>query len=354
MTRRLAFATVAALLPLLAAAGLADTVLSSTERSGLGLTITQDDTALVRDRRSVSLDKGVQNLVVEGVARQARDASAMLSAPGMVVREQGFELAGLDGERLLAAALNQDVTIIWRDGNGAEREERAKILAAGPQPVFQIGAKVVAGTPVRVLYDSLPATLRAAPAVRAAVTAETAGKRELDLTYLTNGLNWQADYVAELNPSDDSVSLSAWATLTNGSGADFQNAKIQLLAGEVNRAPEPPAPRAMRAEKMLMAAAGPITPTREALGGYHLYTLPQPVSLKEGERKQVALLPSQVLGVERALILDPLPPYAWRDRSSDQPAQHPVAVLRLKNSGTEPLPAGTIRVFQRAKDGTAT
>ncbi|MBX9634927.1 MAG: DUF4139 domain-containing protein [Magnetospirillum sp.] len=355
MRRRLAFATAAALLPLLAAAGLADTVLSPSERSGLTLTITQDDTALVRDRRNVTLEKGQQGLVVEGVARRARDTTAMLSANGIVMREQSFDLAGVDADRLLAAALDQDVTVIWRDAAGAEREERAKVVAAGPQPVFQVGSKLVAGTPVRILYDALPPDIRVAPAYRAVIAADSAGKRDLELAYLTGGLNWQADYVAELSATDDKLALSAWATLTNASGTDFPQARIQVMAGEVNRVADQPAPRALRTEKMLMAAAGPMAaPSREALGGYHLYTLPQPVSLKDGERKQVALMAPVMLTAERALILDPMPPHAWRDRLPDQPPQNPVAVLRLKNSSGAPLPAGTIRVFQRARDGGAT
>ncbi|MBC7908811.1 MAG: DUF4139 domain-containing protein [Rhodospirillaceae bacterium] len=350
MRRRLAFATAAALLPLLAAAGLADTVLLPSERAGLALTITQEDTALVRDRRTASLEKGAQALVVEGVARQARDATAMLSAPGVSVTEQGFDLAGLDADRLLTASLNRDVTVVWRDASGAEREERAKIVATGPQPVFQVGGKLVAGTPVRILYDALPPDIRTAPAFHASVTADTAGKREMELAYLTGGLNWQADYVAELSATDDKLALSAWATLTNASGTDFPQAKIQIMAGDINRVADQPRP--MRAEKMLMAAAGP--PVREALGGYHLYALAQPVSLKDGERKQVALLPPATIAAERTLILDPLPPHAWRDRQPDQPPQNPMAVLRLKNSTGEPLPAGIVRVFQRTKDGGAT
>ncbi|MBC7950991.1 MAG: DUF4139 domain-containing protein [Rhodospirillaceae bacterium] len=352
MRRRLAFATAAALLPLLAAAGLADTVLSQANRAGLALTITQDDTALVRDRRTASLEKGAQTLVVEGVARQAREATAMLSAPGITVTEQNFDLAGLDADRLLAASLNREVTVIWRDAGGTEREERAKIVAAGPQPVFQVAGKLVAGTPVRILYDALPPDMRTVPAFRANLTADAAGKRDLELAYLTGGLSWQADYVAELSPTEDKLALSAWATLSNASGTDYPQAKIQIMAGDLNRVADQPEP--WRKEKMMMAAAGPTAPAREALGGYHLYTLPMPVSLKDGERKQVAFMPPANVAAERALVLDPLPPHAWRDRLADPPPQNPLAVLRLKNSTGEPLPAGIVRVFQRAKDGGAT
>jgi hypothetical protein len=356
MRRRLAFATACALLPLLAAAGFADTVLGPAERAGLHLTITQGDNALVRDRRAASLDKGVQVLVIEGVARQARDATAMLSGGGLMVREQGFDLAGIDADRLLAHSVGQEVTVVWRDGAGAEREERARVVAAGPQPVFQVGGKLVAGTPVRVLYDQLPADIRALPAFRAGLSSETSGKREIELAYLTGGLSWSADYVAELAPGEDKLALSAWATLSNGSGADFPEARVQVMAGDINRVADVPPPRALRggAEKgMSLAAAMAPPPAREAVGEFHLYTLAQPVSLKDGERKQVALMAPATLPAERTLILDPLPPHVWRMPSGEQPVQNPLAVLKLKNATAEPLPAGSLRVFARAKDGGA-
>ncbi|NFV78507.1 DUF4139 domain-containing protein [Magnetospirillum aberrantis] len=352
MKRRLALITTAAFVPLLAAAGFADTVVTPADRGGLALTVTQNDTALVRDHRTATFERGSQVLVVEGVARAARDGSAMLSGGGLVVHEQGFLPGGVDAAGLLAASVGRDVTVVWRDAVGAEREERARVVAAGQPPLFQVAGKVVAGEPARILYDSLPPELRTAPAYRAAVTVEQGGKRGVELSYLTSGLSWQADYVAELTPAGDKLSLSAWATLVNVSGADFPAAKLQLLAGDVGTVANDAPPRAMRMEKVLMAAT--MAPTRETAGGvYHLYTVAQPVSLGDGERKQVALVAPQNLTVSRQLILDPLPGQAWRDRAADPEPQHPQAVLRLKN-GNEPLPSGTIRVFQRARDGGAT
>jgi hypothetical protein len=343
--------TAVATLPLLAAGGGADTVLSPADRSGLSLLVTQEDTALVRDRRPVTLEKGTQTLVVEGVARRARESSGWLTGTGIGVVEQSFQLAGPDADSLLSAAVGQEATVVWRDSTGAEREERAKVISAGPQPVFQVGGKVVAGVPSRILYDALPADIRLLPAYRASLSVDSAGKREVELAYLTGGLSWQADYVAEINPAEDAATLSAWATLTNTSGADFTDARVQVMAGDVNTVADAPV-RIQRAEKMLVAAAMAPSPTREALGGYHLYALPQPVTLKDGERKQVSLMAPVRLAAERVLVLDPMPPSAWRDRAPEPPAQHPAMVLKLKN-GAQPLPAGTIRAFQRAKDGAA-
>lgn len=349
MRRRFALVTACALIPLLAASGIADTVATPSDRAGLALTVSQDDSALVRDRRAVTLDKGVQVLVIEGIARAALGQTAMLAGSGITVREQAFAPGGVDGARLLKAAIGQEVTVVWRDPAGAEREERAKVLAAAGGPVFQIAGKVVAGEPARILYDAMPPGLRAAPAYQAVLAAEAAGRREIELAYITAGLSWSADYVAELSASDDKLSLSAWASLTNDSGADLPQARVQVMAGSPNRVADPTPPRA-RAEKALMAAAM-AEPTREALGPYHLYTLAQPVSLKDGERRQVALMPPAQVTVERRLVLDPVPAHAWRDRWSDGPASHPTAQLAFRNSLGQPLPAGVARVFQRDRDG---
>lgn len=350
MRRRLALVTACALVPLLAATGIADTVSTPAERAGLAVTITQDDAALVRDRRAVSLEKGPQLLVVEGIARAARGETARLSGPGLAVREQAVAEGGLDAGRLLKAAIGREVTVVWRDSAGAEREERARVLAAENGPVFEIAGKVVAGQPARILHDSMPPGLRANSAYQAMVAAEAAGRREVELAYLTGGLTWSADYVAEL--ADDKLSLSSWASLTNASGADLPQAKVQVMAGSPNRVADSPQPPRVRAEKVLMAAAM-AEPVREALGPYHLYTLPQPVSLKDGERRQVALLPTAQVAVERRLVLDPVPPHAWRDRWAEVPAQHPTTQLSFRNGLGQPLPAGIIRVFQRAKDNGA-
>lgn len=346
MRRILALLMTTALLPPLA---VADTVVTPADRAVLALTVTQSGQALVRDRRAVTLDKGGQVLVFEGTAASAQDGTAWLSGPGLVAREQAFTVGGIDAARLLNSAIGTEVTVVWPDGT-AMREERATVLATDGVPVFRINGRVVVGQPERVLYDSLPAALRAAPSYVAAITADNAGKREVELAYLTAGLDWTADYTAELAPTGDRLTLSSWATIGNASGTDFTNAHLQLVAGEVSRQAAPPAP--MHAAKALMAMADS-APAREDLGPHHLYTIAQPVTLAAGEHRQIALMAPVSLVVERKLVLDAAPHQAWRGRWSDRGTLHPLALLALRNSTGQPLPAGTLRVFQRGRDGQA-
>ncbi len=354
MLRRLAVLTFAACLCLPALAGeISDHPVLVSERAGLALTLYQDDNALVRDRRMVSLDKGPALLVWDGVAREARVATGMLSAPNLAVHSQGFDIEGASSERLLADAVGKEVTLVWRESGGAEREERARVLSAHGTPLFEVAGRVVAGQPARIIYDALPPGLRPQPTFTAAITADSGGKREAELAYMTGGLSWQADYTAEYNPGDSHITLSAWTTLSNTSGADFPQAQIALVAGRPNRVAEI-RPRAMGA--MMTAAAAPAAPPAEALGPYHLFQLPEPVTLRDGERIQAILLAPTLVKIERELILDPLPPYAWRGKFGETPRQFATAILKLTNTKTaglgQPLPAGTLRVYQRGPGGT--
>ncbi len=339
----LAIAMAAAFSASARAADLPERVVAPADRSGLELTLYQDDNALVRDRRNVALDKGAATLVWEGVAPQARTATAILSGNNLTVRAQDFDTEGASGARLLAGAVGRDVTVVWRDGGA---EERARVLAAGTPPLFEIDGKVVAGQPARIVYDAPPAALRPGPVFTAEIASTASGRRDVDLTYLTGGLGWQADYVAELLPGGDRILLSAWMTLTNSSGVDFPEARVAVVAGRPNRVPD-------SRHGALMAAAA--APERESIGPYQMYRLSEPVSLRNGESAQAVLLPATGVKVERELVLEPMPPHAWRTRYGEPLRQNPLALLRLDNVRADglgrPLPAGTVHLYQRGRDG---
>jgi hypothetical protein len=355
--RQAAFTVTLALATALAgsagAADRAERVVSPAERTSLSLTLYQDDTALVRDRRAVTLDKGATTLVWEGVSREAHTASGLLSAPNLSVQVQGFDTAGASGERLLSGSVGKNVVVVWRDAAGSEREQRARVLAAQGTPLFDVEGKVVAGQPARIVYDSLPAGLRTVPVFNADITAQTAGKRQVELSYMTGGLGWQADYVAELMPGGTNIMLSAWTTLTNASGIDYPNARVSVVAGRPSQGGSPPR-QPLTALVTANAKTLDSLPAAD-LGPYHLFTLPQRVSLRDGERTQAMLLAPSLVKVKRELVLGPLPAAAWRGTFGAGPPQNPMAMLQLENTvGAglgRPLPSGTLRLYQRGADG---
>ncbi|MCW5198945.1 DUF4139 domain-containing protein, partial [Desulfobulbus sp. F3] len=208
------------------------------------------------------------------------------------------------------------------------------------------------------VFPDVPENLRDRPTLTMLVDSKDGGKQDAVLSYLTGGLSWKADYVAELGTDDASINLSGWVTLNNESGASYQNAKLQLVAGEVNRAPEPMQPRMM----MRMAAA----PAAEAAmdGGmaeesmfeYHLYTLGRPTTIKEKQSKQVALLQANDVKVKKEFVLRGAN-YYYGSQAGELGSKMKVGVfLELKNAkengAGQPLPAGVMRVYKKDSSGS--
>lgn len=317
----------------------------SAERSTLSLTLHQDGPALVRDRRPAVLERGGSTLVLDGIPRTVRPGSATIEGPGLTVAERWIDAGALSAERQLAAHLGRTVAVIW-DGGGPPQQ--AKVLAAEGMPLFEADGKVVAGQPARIVYDSLAPGLAPRPSFRAQVESETAGRRELELSYAADGLAWTSLASGELK--GDHLALTVWADLSNASGADFTDASLRLVAGSTQAGGG--APKLMMARAMADAAS---LPPREAAGPYHVYTLPRPVTLRDGESRQVPLLPPAQVTVSRELVLEPQGAHLFLSRTLDARAQHPVLRLSFANTAKaglgKPLPGGPIRVTMRGPGG---
>ena len=177
------------------------------------------------------------------------------------------------------------------------------MLAASNGVVLKIGDRIETGIPGRIVYPEVPANLRDRPTLVMSLNNGGAAQQEVELSYLTGGLGWKADYVAELNAADDKLDLSGWVTLTNTSGATYSNAKLQLVAGDVNRVrDEIRLARPMAKMDMAVAAEAPRM-AEESLLEYHLYTLDRPTTIAENQTKQVSLLSAAGVPVRKELLL---------------------------------------------------
>jgi hypothetical protein len=126
-------------------------------------------------------------------------------------------------------------------------------------------------------FRELPPTLRDRPTLVMKLDNGLAGPQELELSYLTAGLSWKADYVGELAADDSHLDLTGWVTLNNTSGTAYRDAQLQLVAGDVNRVRDLPSPAMQKEGMRMMAAAAPMM-EEEALFEYHLYSLARPTS----------------------------------------------------------------------------
>ncbi|MCW5206974.1 DUF4139 domain-containing protein, partial [Desulfobulbus sp. F5] len=336
-----------------------ETVSTLNGQTAVAVTIYNQDLALVRDSRSISLAPGQQTLAFREVSAKIRPETALLAAPSLKVLEQNFEYDLLTPEALLNKYVGRTVKLIkTHPTTGEEAAEEATVLSAGSGTVLKVGDRIEAGVPGRLVFPDVPENLRDRPTLTMLVDSKDGGKQDAVLSYLTGGLSWKADYVAELGTDDASINLSGWVTLTNESGASYQNAKLQLVAGEVNRAPEPMQPRlmGMRLAAAPMEEAMDTGMAEESMFEYHLYTLGRPTTIKEKQSKQVSLLQATGVKVKKEFVLQGAN-YYYGSQAGDLGRKIKVGVfLELKNAkeagAGQPLPAGVMRVYKKDSSGS--
>lgn len=337
----------------------AETAVPLAARGGLAITLYADGFALVADHRRAALAKGANTLAFEGISPRMVPSSALLRAgDGVRVLEQNFDFDLISPKALLARSVGGTVRVVRTNPTtGEETVETATVLAIDGGTVLRIGDRIETGVPGRLVFDRVPEGLRVRPALLIDVDSGAAGEVPLDLTYLTEGLGWRAEYAAEIDAAGKTLDLGGWASLTNATGTAFEAAEAQLVAGDVRR--EAVRPVAMlKAANMAEAASAPVAMRAEAVGDVHVYTLPRPVTLLNNQTKQVALLSAAAVPVERLYVRERWVQEAAGRGQADPPAtERPDVVLTFRNvreSGLGvPLPAGLVRVYERDSRGRA-
>jgi len=332
------------------------------DQQSVAVTIYNEDLALVKEVRSVALDAGVNRIALRDVSARMRPETALLrslSHPGSLeLLEQNFDFDLLTPAKLLEKAVGQTVRVArLNPSTGAETLEPALVLAASGGVVLKMGDRIETGVPGRIVFDAVPANLRDRPTLVSQLQSQRAGAQQIELSYLSGGLSWQADYVAELSADDSTLDLNGWVTLNNRSGTAYTNAKLQLVAGDVNRVRDQL--QRSRRDGMVAELAAPAAKAvaQESLFEYHLYTLGRPTTLADNQTKQVALLSASGVPAKKELLLQGSAHY-YGDSVGNIGTKIKVAVfVELANRESSrlgmPLPKGVVRVYKRDSAGNA-
>lgn len=336
------------------------TISPQSDQTSVAVTIYNEDLALVKDSRKLTLGNGLSILSFRDVSAQIKPETALLRSllptTSLQVLEQNFDFDLLTPQKLLEKNVGQQVTVIRTNpSTGAETQETATVLSAQDGVVLKIGNRIETGIPGRLVYPNVPGQLKDRPTLTTQVQYKGAEQSSVELSYLTGGLQWKTDYVAELGSKEDAIDLSGWVTLTNTSGTAYPNAKVQLVAGDVNRVREAIHPKTMMMRTDVMEAAP--MPTEQGLLEYHLYTLPRATTIAENQTKQVALLSAQHIPARKELVLSGADYYyqgQYRDIEKKQKVQVYVEFENKESSKLGlPLPKGTMRVYKKDNDGSA-
>ncbi len=206
------------------------------EQTGLAVTIYNGDLALVKDARKVRLGAGENQLAWRNVSARMQPETALLRSldgKALTLLEQNFDFDLLTPQKLLEKSVGEEIRVIKTHPTmGSDSYESATVLSANDGVVLKFNNRIETGVPGRLAFDSVPANLRDRPTLSMLLDADKGGEQGMELSYLTGGLSWKADYVAELSAKEDSLDLNGWVTLTNVSGTAYRNARLQLVAGE--------------------------------------------------------------------------------------------------------------------------
>src|SRR5271165_896681 len=336
---------------------------SLNDQTDLAVTVYNSNIALIRDVRELQIPRGNFRLKFMDIAATVNPATVhfrSLTEPDKVgVLEQNYEYDLLEPAKLLNKYVGKEVTLVrsYMDNGTTKHEEiKATLLANNNGPVWKIGNDIVTGVyGESYRFPEVPANLYDRPTLLMSLENSGAHKQSIETSYLANNLSWNADYVLTVARDDKSADLDGWVTLVNNSGTAFHNAKLQLVAGDLNRIPEP-----ARYKAADMIAAAPVARAQqfqqENFSEYHLYSLGRRTSVEDKETKQISLLEGTGVPVEKIFVVNGQNYYYRNAQAPGQPQKDPVMVYyKFKNEEKAglgmPLPAGNVRVYQKDSKG---
>lgn len=332
------------------------------------LTVYNQDLALVSETRAVVLESGLNEVVYSDVAALIDPTSvsfrSLTDPDGTTVVEQNFEYDLVGSAKLLQKYIDQVIVVQTQDS----QTYTGTLLSATDNIILQgeDGAvTMLSQEQIRNIdFPALPEGLLTRPSLVWLVDAEQAGEHDTAVTYLTNGLSWQADYVLLLNEDSTAFDLNGWVTLDNRSGASYEDAMLKLVAGDINVASEPKYARDVMMMAEAAAAPAPAVEQREFFE-YHLYQVTRPVTVKDNQTKQIEFVTAQDVPATKFYVYDGAAGYSGygygpvsdagygaQTGNSDVTVMLEFRTDEASNLETQ-LPAGRVRLYQEDVDGSA-
>ena len=322
------------------------------------ITIYNSNLGLVKDVRDISLPRGISELQFMGVAEKINPTTvsikSLIEPNSLSVLEQNYEYDLLNPTKLLDKYVGQQVKLIDKNYyTGEEKIYDATLLSNNQGAIYKIDNEIHINPSGRVILPGIPENLIAKPTLVWMLNNTLRRKQKVEASYLTDGINWKADYVAILNKDDTKSDLNGWVTIDNKSGAAYKDATIQLIAGDVHRveAARPTAPL----YRMTMAEEAKVGFEEKAFFEYHIYTLGRKSTIKENQTKQISLLEASDIPIKKKLIFYGAQ-YSYRNRYGEPISNQKVGVyIDIENTKENnlgiPLPKGIVRVYKADHEG---
>lgn len=338
------------------------------------LTIYNDNFAVVRQDVPLTLEDGTSSVSFDQVTSLLEPDSVVLRDPTDTLQfqilEQNYRNDPVSQSLLLSLFEGKEISFLCRGANDKEVEKKGTVIRSGyvprgnaQTPIIKMDDQMQFSLPGKPLFPSLGDDSILCPTLTWQLNS-TAGEGTAQLSYLSAGFAWKADYNLIVTKEQNSLAdLNGWVTLTNNSGTKFEEAKVQLLAGDVNKvndvAYSAMEGRARVAKSIAMADQAPQV-TQKELDSYHLYSVARPVTLQDKETKQVQFLTSNKVTAKKAFVYEPQRGARFYGRQLTNAGQRDgfpkdVSIYWTFANNEEnglgiPMPKGKIRLYQKTED----
>ncbi|MCL2689756.1 MAG: DUF4139 domain-containing protein [Chitinispirillia bacterium] len=354
--------------------GSAPKVIKSTAQDvrSVEVTVYNSNLGLIKEQRKIKVNSGTGELHYIDVAAQIKPVTVHIkplnNANDFTILEQNYEYDLISQQKLLDKYVGQKIKIVdWNEYQDRKTVVEAQLLSSGFNQgfggggeVYKIGSEIYLGHPGTKVLPSIPDNLISRPTLSWLYRSRTAREYTLEVSYLTEGLSWSADYIFVLSDTKPTADISGWVTVTNHSGAAYNNAKLKLMAGNVNQVqPEMAAAYGTRMAAMSMDMGGGGGFAQTDVFEYKMYDLERSTTIKDNQTKQINLLESRGLAIEREYITSAAGRSGrhFAQPSADGFTKQPVsAYISFKNTKENrlgnPLPAGTVRFYTADAKGS--
>lgn len=354
--------------------GAAATLVATAEPA---LTIYNQNFAVVRDTVPLDLKSGPNAVIYSGATAQVEPDSVILRDPAgkhsLQILEQNYRNDPVTQELLLSLFEGKTIdfqNIRTKDNTQIRELIPGKIVRSGyipgggsSQPIIEVNSKLQFSLPGQPLFPDLGNDTILKPAFNWLLQSDQPGKFDAEVGYITGGFDWSASYNLVSPEKGDQCDLVGWITMNNNSGKTFEDAKIKLLAGDVNKIQPPqvyPMAGAMRMKVRNLAMMDEAAVTEKAFDEFHLYSIGRATTLHDHETKQVEFVHAEKMLAPTIYVYDGATGYQFYglnyDQGYGQSDNKKIIVQReFKNAETNQLgialPAGKLRFYRRDSDG---
>ncbi len=314
----------------------------------IAITVYNQNRALVRETRSFTLESGTSTISFTDVAARIDPTSvhfkSITSPDKLSILEQNFEYDLISAYKIMEKYVDQEVRLVMKEGEIFS----GQLLSASQSDIIlknkDGGIQIVRGDKVQHFdFPKLPEGLVTRPTLVWMVDNQGPKQQKTEVSYLTDGVDWHAEYVAVTDAKDENIDLSGWVSVNNQSGTTYNNAKLKLVAGDVNKV-EPERRDLKKGTGLMLEAAAAPQFEEKAFFEYHLYTLQRKTTLKNNQTKQVSLFPPARAKAQKIFLYD-----------GSRYGKNVRVNIEFQNKKSDglgiPLPEGKIRVYKEDVDG---